>query len=100
MIVRATGLGTSRNGAPEGGGYKFRKYEDWSPENGVHLDEDAVAPGVAAAGRWPGGKAARLAAYAEARRSGLTQAQAAERVEIAPDTAVKYERAYRRLGAS
>lgn len=85
-----------RNGMPLGGGYRRFGNPDWDPANGVHLDPEAVAAGIASPNRWPGGKAARLAVYAKARDAGLTREQAAARVGIAPDTSVKYERAYRR----
>lgn len=90
------GLGSPRNGMPTGGGYRRKGNPEWDPANGVHLDEEAVAPGAAAPNRWPGGRAGRLAAYSQGRRDGLTQEEAAERVRIAPDTAVKYERMHRR----
>lgn len=60
--------GSPRNGL-SGGRYRYRKFEKWYPEEGVHLDPEAVLPqapatvaGLAGPAR---GKAVQKAAYEE-----------------------------------
>ena len=91
--------GSPRNGLPGERPYQYRGTPGWDPARGVHRDPGEVAPPMRSGGAWPGGKAARVAAYSQARDSGLTRAQAAARVGISRETAGKYERLYLGGGA-
>lgn len=89
-----------RNGRPPEVAYRFRKTAGWDPFKGVHRDLAEVIPQVPEARRAPGGRGARLAAYAEARDAGFTRLEAAEYAGIARATAARYEREYKAGGTS
>lgn len=82
------------NGLPSGGGYKYRKFEAWSPENGVWLNE-------AEALRREGAEAyeGRLAAYADMVAQGMHQHEIALRLEVSDSTVSQYALVLRKRAA-